>query len=270
MKKWLFSLCLVAMPMAVQAASLKSVDTALQECHVTGSVTLYDEQADRWYESDAQASQYGTLPASTFKITNSLIALQEKAVKDEHEVLKWDGIIRKFPYTNKPLDAWNHDTDMQDAIKNSTVWFYERMAERVGTRKYADYLKKLDYGNGNITHGKGVNFWVYGDFQVTPNEQINLLRRLKHDDLPFSEKVIETVKRITLIEQKGDKTIHGKTGWTDKDEQNIGWWVGYVEQGERTIYFATRIFQSIPAQDNFSACRKDVTNKALAEIGVKG
>lgn len=38
-------------------------------------------------------------PASTFKIPNSLISIEEYAVKDENEVLKWDGVIKRISST---------------------------------------------------------------------------------------------------------------------------------------------------------------------------
>jgi len=41
------------------------------------------------------------LPASTFKIPNTLIALEEGVIKSDSEVIKWDGVLREFPIGTK-------------------------------------------------------------------------------------------------------------------------------------------------------------------------
>ena len=50
------------------------------------------------------------LPASTFKIPNSLIILETGVVKDEQEILPWDGQERM-------VKAWNQDHNLQSALK---------------------------------------------------------------------------------------------------------------------------------------------------------
>jgi beta-lactamase class D len=53
-------------------------------------------------------------PASTFKIVNSLIALETGAVKDENEIIPYGG-------KPQPIKAWEHDMSMRDAIRISNV-----------------------------------------------------------------------------------------------------------------------------------------------------
>src|SRR5580658_11112437 len=53
--------------------------------------------------SDSDRSGEAKLPASTFKIANSLIALETGVVGDpDKDVFKWDGVKRD-------IEAWNHD-----------------------------------------------------------------------------------------------------------------------------------------------------------------
>ncbi len=54
-------------------------------------------------------------PASTFKILNSLIALETGVIKDENEVIPWDSVKRSY-------DKWNMDQTLRTAIKYSAVW----------------------------------------------------------------------------------------------------------------------------------------------------
>ncbi len=152
------------------ANDMRTYQKYFEECKVSGSTTLYDLRKDKWIKTNERNSITPTLPASTFKIMNSLIALEE-GVTSIDETFKWDGTIRS-------IDAWNQDTTLQDAFRNSTVWVYEILANRVRKDVYLHYLNQIHYGNGDIEHGKNGNFWVYGLFGVSPIEQINMLIKL--------------------------------------------------------------------------------------------
>jgi beta-lactamase class D len=65
-------------------------------------------------------------------------------------VIKWDGKERQNP-------AWNHDADMRSAFKNSTVWFYQESAKRVGEIQMKSLIEKAQYGNCNISGGIELN-----------------------------------------------------------------------------------------------------------------
>src|SRR5947207_1861085 len=103
------------------------------------------------YDSTRANRRYS--PASTFKIPHSLFALDAGILRDEFHVFPWDGVKR-------PLAEWNEDQDLRSAMRNSTVWVYERFAQQLGDKREADYLRKIVYGNA-ITAG-GKPFWVEG------------------------------------------------------------------------------------------------------------
>jgi beta-lactamase class D len=47
------------------------------------------------------------IPTSTFKILNSLVALDTGAIRDETEVIRWDGVQRSMsPATSSTLFAF--------------------------------------------------------------------------------------------------------------------------------------------------------------------
>ncbi|MEM7659155.1 MAG: penicillin-binding transpeptidase domain-containing protein, partial [Bacteroidota bacterium] len=102
MKTWIWFLLLPTFPLMGQTSGLSSI---LHEADIQGSFTLYDYQQDRWIYSDSADACKQSLPASTFKILNTLVAFDRKIVADEFEVWKWDGRERGVP-------AWNADTDM--------------------------------------------------------------------------------------------------------------------------------------------------------------
>jgi beta-lactamase class D len=233
---------------------------------VTGSTTIYDFNNKKWLYTDSVDTKKETLPASTFKILNSLIALDQKIVVDERQVIKWDSTEKTFFGTK--IESWNKDTDLKTAYKNSTVWFYVEMAKKIGKKKYKKYLTKCNYGNRNLTE-KGIDFWNYGDFGVSPKNQIEFLLKLYDNNLPFSKTTIDKVKEIMISEQTENYTIRDKTGWTKKNGIDIGWYVGYIQTNENVYFFATRITKDINDNNtNFSNARKEITKTILKELKV--
>jgi beta-lactamase class D len=244
----------------IQAQTV-NVDQLLSNCKVKGSVTLYDYHAQRWLYSNEQDAHLATLPASTFKIINSLIALETKVIKDENEVITWDGVDRGW-------EVWNADTDLKNAFKNSTIWFYQEIARRVGKKRYKKYLNKSGYGNQTI--GEEVDkFWINGALQVSPVEQINFLIKLYENKLPFAKKNQEKVKEIMVYETADNYILRAKTGWGFSNETNIGWWVGYLETSSQVYFFATRlVLPTSENDDDFGNCRKTITYEVFKNLGI--
>ncbi|KAA3436348.1 class D beta-lactamase [Rufibacter hautae] len=259
--KHLLSLALLALLLPCLSFG-QDLQKPFKECGLEGSFTLYDLKKNRWTFSDPQEANRATLPASTFKILNSLILLEEKAVRDENEVLKWDGQERSVP-------AWNADTDMKHAFANSTVWFYVRLAQQIGPDKYRNYLQRCGYGNGKFTHAQGADFWNYGDFALSPKAQIQFLQKFYQEKLPFSKENIKKVKKMMVAEETAAFTLSGKTGLTSHDGERIGWYVGYVETKDNVYFFATRLRQDVQTPtENFAACRKTITRKLLQQLSI--
>lgn len=242
------------------------LNQVISDCNVDGSTTIYHLESNNWIFTDSEDAQRETLPASTFKILNSAIALEEEVVRDEHETLKWDGT--KHTFFGTPVDAWNRDNDMKMAFKNSTVWFYVELAKKIGKENYRHYLEEISYGNGDLSE-PGDDFWNYGSFGVSPVNQVSFLKAFYREELPFSPGTYQTVKDLMISETAENYTISGKTGWTNRDNEDIGWWIGYVEKEENTWFFATRITKDLTVENpDFSACRIKITHAALQQEGV--
>ncbi|HZF65120.1 MAG TPA: penicillin-binding transpeptidase domain-containing protein, partial [Chitinophagaceae bacterium] len=64
-----------------------------RECEVQGSTTIYDYKNNQWKFTDSLDAFTETLPASSFKVINLLIALETGIIKDEHDTIKWIGSI---------------------------------------------------------------------------------------------------------------------------------------------------------------------------------
>jgi len=176
------------------------------------------------YNKKRSDSSY--LPASTFKILNSMIALQTSAIKSVDDTIKWDG-------KDKGWKLWNKDQTMRTAMPISCVWFYQDLARRIGKEKMQKWINKVNYGNRKIEKEID-NFWLEGDLRISANEQISFIEKLINNELPFDKQIQETVKEIMITDKNKTYTIHSKTGWT----KNIGWNVGYVETKQGKWIFA--------------------------------
>jgi beta-lactamase class D len=225
---------------------------------VSGTMLIYDEQAQRYLVLDRQRAETAFAPASTFKIFNALTALETGVIADEHEVLKWDG-------TKRWLAVWNRDHDLASGMKYSVVWFYQEIARRVGQERMQAWIDKAGYGNRDISGGID-RFWLgKGGLRISAVEQIGFLRRLADDALPFSARSQDIVRRITIVEQGDGYVLHAKTGWKQVEgETDLGWYVGWVERDARRWFFALNI--DMPAATD--APRRAVLAKAvLTRVG---
>ena len=245
----------------------ESLGKHFKTAKVKGTFLLYDLKKNQYIGYDLKRANTGFLPASSYKIFNSLVALETGAVRDETEVLKWDGIERgiKWNGTVRNVPSWNQDQNMRDAIKNSTVWFYQEMARRIGQEKMQKYIKQARYGNMNI--GGGIDrFWLDGKLRITAKEQIEFLIKLYQNKLPFSGRSISIVKDIILNEKTDKYVLRAKTGWAFDVTPQIGWWVGYVERDGNAYFFAMNI--DIVNPDNDLSARTEVTKSILREMKI--
>ncbi len=238
------------------------------ECLYQGSTTIYEAEQDKWYFTDEKDASVETLPASTFKIIHSLIALEENEIIDQTEKFIWDGIPRTVGTPAQVVTKWNQDTNLKMAFQNSTVWFYEVIEKRIPRGTYQRYLADNKYGNGNLTTSG--NFWVYGDFAVSPIDQIEFLRKLEDGTVTFSKRTVDILKDIMCSVGDDGEKLCVKTGWTDDNNLNVGWYVGWLERASKKVFFATRLKEQVVSDvPRFLACRKQVTNYYLTKIGAE-
>lgn len=229
-----------------------------QKADVQGTFVLYDLKADCYIYYDRARANQGFVPASTFKIMSSLIALQTGVAKDLAHPLKWDGKLRD-------VQAWNADQTLASAFKNSTVWYYEKLVSQIGAARMQTYLDKAEYGNHKLSGTQP--FWLKGDLRISPKQQVEFLKRLYNNQLPFSYDNMQLVKKLMLREQSADTIVRGKTGWSTFDNREVGWYVGYVEKGDNVYFFAMNLNAAVGNTD-FVSSRVSITNKILKDLNI--
>lgn len=191
----------------------------------TGEFTIYN--LPRYKDSSY-------LPASTFKIVNSLIGLQTGKISSDGMVLKWDGVVR-------PVPEWNKDLTMYEAFRVSAVPYYQEVARRIGRDTMQRWLDTLSYGTKKIRSPIDT-FWLNNTLTIRPDEQLGLVKRLYFNQLPFHKYNQELVKKAMLFEDKPEYKLSYKTGLAHKENGTpITWVVGWIEENKHPFFFVLNL-----------------------------
>lgn len=215
---------------AAAASSDQALTTVFEAAKATGTFVMLEVATQRIAVHNRPRAVTRYIPASTFKIPNSLFALETGAVKDLAEVI---------PYGGKPLlvKAWERNMNLREAIKLSNVAIYQEVARRIGMPKMRELISRIGYGNGQL--GEVVDrFWLDGPLQISALEQVQFLSRLIKNELPVSPRSMALTRELLLNEKAKDYSLFAKTGWSVAGKPQLGWWVGYVEKPGGTYAFA--------------------------------
>lgn len=225
----------------------------------SGAFVLYDVSNNFYIRHNEELCNKRLSPCSTFKIPNSLIALETGVAADENFMLKWDG-------TKQPIESWEKDHTLKTAIENSVVWYYREIAKRIGEERMKDYIQKMNYGNMDLSGGID-KFWLMSSLTISANEQVEFLNKLLSNKLPFSDRTINILKDIMTLDKSDVYVLRGKTGsGTGKDEKySQGWFVGFVTHSNNTFIFAT----NITAPENANGKKaKEITYNILKSLKI--
>jgi beta-lactamase class D len=201
---------------------------------------------------DAARAQARYSPASTFKVPHTLFALDAGAARDEFQVFKWDGVPRSWP-------GHNQDQTLRSAMRNSTLWVYQGFAREIGEPRARRYLRDIGYGNADPTAPSG-DYWVDGNLRISALEQVEFLRRLYRNELPFRVEHQRLVKDLMINEAQFQWILRAKTGW----EGRYGWWIGWVEWPTGPVFFALNI--DTPGRDKDLGKRQSITRAVLRSL----
>jgi len=226
---------------------------------VDGCFALYDNGRGEFtlYNLNRDTTRY--LPASTFKIVNSLIAIETGRVRDDSTIIPWDGIVRDYA-------DWNQNLSLATAFKLSSVPHFQQIARWIGRDTMQHWLDTLAYGNHKI--GNRVDsFWLDNSLKISPDEQLGLVKKLYFHQLPFQKRSQDIVKNMMLQEANTLYELSYKTGWGHTpDNHALGWTVGWIIENNHPYFFVLNI-ESVNPQANIPSIRKNVLEKILKQLG---
>lgn len=264
MRNW-FLLLVAVIGFAACSQNNVTIDNSLKKYfddnHVEGTFGLFNNgngQFTIYNLSRFKDSTY--MPASTFKIVNSLIGLETGKIRDEKMVIKWDGVVRR--------PEWDKDFTMSEAFKVSAVPYYQEVARRIGKDTMQFWLDSLGYGSRyqkpNI--GKIDTFWLDNTVKVTADEQLGLVKKLYFDQLPFQKRSMRVVKDVMVMEKNSNYTLAYKTGWGLKENGNaLGWIIGWVEENRHPYFFSLNF--DGPPDTNIKEARMNILKGILNQLG---
>lgn len=211
---------------------------------LNGAAVVYDVSNRRYtiYNSDLALTRRS--PCSTFKIISSLIALENGVITPKDSTRTWSGEI----FWN---EDWNKDIDFSEAFRTSCVWYYRQVIDDIGKNMMQKELKKLQYGNCDISDWKGrlntnnnnralTGFWIESSLMISPKEQVEVMERIFGDSSDYSEKTQKELKQVMLVSEQNqtDISIYGKTGMGKADGIVVdAWFTGFAESTEGNLYF---------------------------------
>ena len=185
--------------------------------------------------SDAARCARPRRPHSTFKIPNSLIALDAGVLAGPDATLPIDDRYRR----PGDLPQWQGPHTLRSGIAVSSVPHFRTLAVRLGAERMTAGLERLGYGNRAITPDLS-SFWLNGDVRISAEQQVALVEKLATGALPVSATAQAAVRDILKLDQQGGATLYAKTGSGGVEEGagNLGWLVGWVEKGGDLYPFA--------------------------------
>jgi beta-lactamase class D len=225
-----------------------------------GAIAILNVDTGEWIRYNEARCAKRFSPCSTFKIPNSLIGLETGVVKSVDDVEKWDGVKRR-------IESWNQDHSLRSAFKESAVWYFQKLASKVGRERLDEYVHQMHYGNED-TSGAPTKFWIDDSLKISADEQAEFMRNFLMGKLPFSEKNLATMRDVMTISSEHGTTFGGKTGSGSDPKtgkRNLNWFVGFANDGKHRYVFATNI-SGPDIQGNKPA--QQITKAVLQELKI--
>lgn len=228
--------------------------------NINGCAVIFDNQNNKYYFHNEEVARTQASPFSTFKIIATLIGLKNEVIKDKNSKMNYSGI-------EYPLDAWNDNLSLEQAFKSSCVWYFRQLIDKVGQNEVDRELKKISYGNCDISEWDGSNtnpmsdlngFWINSSLKISPVEQVNVLMKIFEKQNIYSPDNVKILKDIMLVEDNKTNKIYGKTG---SGPNGQAWFVGFKESNNKRIYFAVYL--------NDSSKQEVVNGQKAKEIALK-
>lgn len=206
---------------------------------VSGSFEIYDNNKEiaHYYNKELNAKPIS--PSSTFDIFVALTALETVTAKDEQKILEWDGVERENEKMNKNLS-------LSEAFEINSTSHIRKLIQEIGEEDIDKYLFTLQYGNQE-RKGDMENFWMNGNLKISPDEQVGLMKRLYHTELPQFNERSHRIVRGMLFKEEGDTyRLYYKMGMDTTVSPNRSILVGMVEQTISRKHVKTKQMENIP------------------------
>ena len=202
------------------------------------TVIIDEKSGDTLYRQGACDQSF--YPQSTFKLALAMMGY-DAGILSNAQNPRW-----KYQAKFGGPERVRKDVDPLTWERDSIVWYSQELTRALGVKAFEYYVKRFDYGNSDISGGL-TQAWLMSSLKISPDQQVQFIRRFLTGGLPISENAVTQTLAIIPRFPAGDGwNIQGKTGagWLrDKTgkpdyERPLGWFVGWAVKGERRVIFA--------------------------------
>lgn len=273
---WIKFFCLFIFAMTSGCAFFVKKDLSPSEKYfpkMSGCFLLYNMKTKTFDKVIGENVCSLQFPASsTFKVPLAVMAFNSGILKDENTLLKWNGVKDVREESNK-------DHDAKSWMKESVVWYSQRITPKLGKKNFQKYLDAFDYGNKDISAGI-TEAWLVSPaadssaLKISAYEQVKFMEKLWTDRLPASKRSMKLTRDITYIETspKGFK-LSGKTGSNFFDKEHtthLGWFISHLSNDEQEYIVVTNLSDLKPTRvgDYGGPRAKAIAKQILADQGL--
>lgn len=238
---------------------------------INGAAVIYNPTRNSYQIYNQELALTQRSPCSTFKIISSLIALENGIIEPDNSTRTWSG----ERFWN---EEWNRDIDFSDAFHASCVWYFREVIDEIGKDIMQEELKKLEYGNCDISDWAGrlntnnnnpvlTGFWLESSLLISPKEQVEVMQRIFGDHSDYSEKTLEQLKQVMLLPEQNetDISIYGKTGMGKAYGIVVdSWYTGFADTTDDRIYFCVYLGET-NNQNVSSAKAREIAIKIVSD-----
>lgn len=210
----------------------------LDSLAIQGTVIVFDSATNVLEVGDTSYLNKGLLPASTFKIPNTLIGLDLGVITKDH-IFLWDSTPRRNP-------NWNQDLPLPIAFRASCVPCYQELARAIGPARMRQMLDSLGYPGMTFSDASIDMFWLQGASGITPMQQLDFLRRLHDRTLPLKQSTFNDFALIFPISNDSLGTFSGKTGTSKSATNYHAWFVGW-HQAQTNVRYVVVLIEPPPS-----------------------
>lgn len=183
-------------------------------------------------------------PASTFKLPLALIGFDRGLLQDrDHPALDWQPGEPDWGGA-----AWTGTVTPESWLRESVVWYSQRLTRALGPEAFAGAVAALDYGNADVSGDPGFDnglerAWISSSLVISGRQQADFLHRWLTRDLPLDGAAMAAVEALATRHEVAGWVMHGKTGgaYPRRADRSFdrargwGWYVGWAERAGRRL-----------------------------------
>jgi len=245
----------------INSALADNQDLCSEDC----TFVLLSETTGEFHVVNEARAKQRLSPCSTFKIPNSLIAMDLGVVENLEQKLTFDPAT--YPVQEWwPKNWYAEPLNLNDAFTYSALPVYQEIAVRINPVRMQFFVDQFNYGNRDISSGIDT-FWLNGSLEISAREQVAFIRRMYRNEISVAQSSLSLLKEIMLVEETDHHKFYAKTGAGGADNGRIlGWYVGFVENKSGTYYFALNLEGA--TWSDIKQRRIDIAKNYLAQAGV--